>query len=134
MPQRTFYRLCILLCTVAYAWLGYQLSVEKQGGEFTPCFSKLFFHLPCPACGTTRGILFLLKGRPHDAFLMNPNAYLVSLLLLVVTALLVSDGLCRTDRLYRFYLYVDRLLHRKILFTCIVLLEAVIWAFHLYRL
>ncbi len=37
-----------------------------------PCPLHEYLGLPCPSCGTTRGVLLLLEGRVGDAFLMNP--------------------------------------------------------------
>lgn len=36
------------------------------------CLSKIFFGIPCPACGMTRAFLYLLQGRFLDSFHMNP--------------------------------------------------------------
>lgn len=32
--------------------------------------------LPCPTCGTTRGVLALVDGRPLDAIAMNPLVFI----------------------------------------------------------
>lgn len=89
MSPKGFYKLCTLLCLCAYIGLYYHLYFAGQGG-FTPCLSKFFFHLPCPACGTTRGIVMLLHAQPLDALQMNPNSFLVLLALLVMTVLLLQ--------------------------------------------
>lgn len=131
MSSKGFYKLCTLLCLCAYIGLYYHLSFERQG-SFTLCLSKLFFHLPCPACGTTRGIIMLFRGQPLDAFRMNPNSFLVLLVLLVMTALLLADAFSRGNRLYRLYMYIEKLLHNKYFLTPLLLFELLIWVRNIY--
>jgi hypothetical protein len=49
------------------------------------CLFRRLTGLPCPTCGTTRGVLALLSGRPMQAWLHNP---LVFTLLAAAAALL----------------------------------------------
>ena len=131
MSSKGFYKLCTLLCLCAYITLYYYWCFAGQGG-FTPCLSKYFFHLPCPACGTTRGIFMLLHGQLLDAFHMNPNSFLVVLALLVMTTLLFADAFSRRNRLYRLYIYVDKLLHNKYLLVPFLFFELLIWIRNIY--
>lgn len=131
MSSKGFYKLCTLLCLCAYSGLYYHFYFEGQG-SFTPCLSKFFFHLPCPACGTTRGIFMLLHGQPQEAFRMNPNSFLVLLALLVMTVLLLADAFSKGNRLYRLYKYVDKLLHNKYLLVPFLLIESLIWVRNIY--
>ena len=36
------------------------------------CSFRMLTGVPCPSCGSTRGVLLLLEGDPIGAFLMNP--------------------------------------------------------------
>lgn len=133
MTVKTFYRLFVGLLIVAYAWLIYVfLHIEGQGGV-SPCLSKLFFHIPCPACGTTRGVMCIAKGYFWDAFCMNPNAYLVFVGTLFVTVMMIYDGISGSRTLYKSYLYFDGMMHKKVLLSVFLLIEVVIWAFNIYR-
>ena len=131
MSPKGFYKLCTLLCLCAYIGLYYHLYFAGQGG-FTPCLSKFFFHLPCPACGTTRGIVMFLHAQPLDALQMNPNSFLVLLALLVMTVLLFTDAFSSGNRLYRLYIYVDKLLHNKYILIPFLFLELLIWVRNIY--
>ncbi len=46
-------------------------SVRMAGWGF-PCFLNTYFHIPCPGCGGTRAIEYLLQGRLWDSFLAHP--------------------------------------------------------------
>ncbi len=49
------------------------------------CPSAMIFHVPCPACGSTRAVLSLFHG-DFKGVLLNPFAPLVSLVLGVMLA------------------------------------------------
>lgn len=62
---------------------------DAEGVEL--CHIKRVTGVPCPTCGTTRGVLAALEGRPLDAWLWNPLVFSVAsivagLLLLRVVA------------------------------------------------
>lgn len=71
-------------------WLGLvglaTVMSERTGSHVDLCAFKRLTTLPCPTCGTTRGVLCFLHGRPLDAFAMNP---LVFAALAVVAASLI---------------------------------------------
>ena len=56
--------------------------LHKLEGAFCP--SVIIFGLPCPGCGITRALLYVLQGRLQEAFYMNPSVYLWLLFLLYI--------------------------------------------------
>lgn len=93
---------------VVVAWLGLVslaawLSAQR-GGEITLCMFKNLTGQPCATCGTTRGVLALLRGRVWEAFAYNPLVFavlglaLVSLLARLIFARAVKLDLTRTER------------------------------------
>lgn len=53
------------------------------GGHASFCLFKELTGIPCPACGTTRAVVSLLSGDMSNAFLYNPCAVLLVLLIAV---------------------------------------------------
>lgn len=49
-----------------------RLTPVKLAGWGIPCFLNTCFHIPCPGCGGTRAIEYLLQGRLWDSFLAHP--------------------------------------------------------------
>lgn len=41
-------------------------------GNLQPCLLYTFFRIPCPGCGGTRAVEYLLQGRVWDSFLAHP--------------------------------------------------------------
>jgi hypothetical protein len=90
---------------VAGAWLA-----RRHGVDFVLCQFKRVTGRPCPGCGSTRGVLALLEGRPLEAWLWNP---------LVMSALgaLVLLATLRAATARRFELELDRPT-RALAWTC----------------
>jgi hypothetical protein len=56
--------------------------LHKLEGAFCPMVR--IFGLPCPGCGITRALLYVLKGQFEEAFYINPCVYLWILFLLYI--------------------------------------------------
>ncbi|MEO5674714.1 MAG: DUF2752 domain-containing protein [Chitinophagales bacterium] len=82
---------------------GYVLLYLKQVPVFgeehsTWCLFHLFSGLPCPACGTGRGLICLLHGKFYDALLFNPLSYLAAMMGILSFVMLLKDWLQKTDK------------------------------------
>lgn len=53
-----------------------------NGRQVELCLFKYLTHIPCPTCGSTRGVLHLLHGRLFTAWLYNPLVFSAGLLYL----------------------------------------------------
>lgn len=56
---------------VATAILIYRTPLRLTG-HLDPCVLYTFFKVPCPGCGGTRALQYLLQGRIGDSFLAHP--------------------------------------------------------------
>jgi hypothetical protein len=63
-----------------------------SGRHLELCLFKFVTHLPCPTCGSTRGVFHLLHGRLLAAWLCNPLVFSVGLLFLVVVIMRIFTG------------------------------------------
>ncbi|MFW6066056.1 MAG: DUF2752 domain-containing protein, partial [Planctomycetota bacterium] len=50
---------------------------SRLGGTVDLCLFHRVTGMPCPTCGTTRGVLTLLSGRPFVAWTWNPLVFTV---------------------------------------------------------
>lgn len=67
----------------------------------TLCLFHLATGLPCPVCGTGRGLICLLHGHLYQALLFNPLCIVVLLLSVLVAFSILKDVLKKTDSLSR---------------------------------
>jgi len=134
MPKKHLYQLVASLSILAYGWLIYNFIFLNTGnGGFIVCWFKTISGLPCPACGSTSGIVEIFKGNFHKAFQYNPFAY-SSLLILIVASVWVSfDIISQKDGFYKFYLTVNEKLKKKRIIIPIILLFLIIWAWNIYK-
>lgn len=64
---------------LAWIWGGLALATVALSplwihfiGLLRPCIFREVTGIPCPSCGTTRGVLALMDGRVLDALALNP--------------------------------------------------------------
>ena len=74
------------------------MTVHALLARLPRCPLRALLGLPCPTCGTTRGLEALLTGHPLDALAYNPGVWLAGLGL----ALFVARGLWIEHRTGRF--------------------------------
>lgn len=103
------YGLAITLCIISLIIMNYIFG--------TVCVSKIFFGIPCPACGITRASKLMLMGRFRQSFEMHP------LLILVIIGIILYF-------ISRKYLHNSRLFIRVYVIICIVIFIG----FYVYRM
>lgn len=124
-------RLYALLCAgwmAALVWLFFSYNGEA---ELIACPIKLVWHIPCPACGTTRAIQALMHGDVSGLWHYNPLGLVAVLMLITLPFVLVYDALFRRMLCCRLYEWGERwVVKYKYWFISIVLLN---WAWGIYK-
>lgn len=134
MPKQRLYQLVSLLSVLAYGWLIYNFFFLKTSEEgITLCWFKTISGLPCPACGSTMGIIEILKGNFHKAFYYNPFAFSSLIILIVSSFWVVYDIIFTKEGFYRFYLKINDSLKKKRIIIPIILLFIIVWAWNIYK-
>lgn len=119
-------RLCALLYIVGGAWL---YANWMLGVRVVLCPSKLLWHIPCPACGTTRAIVLLLSGEPVEALLMNPNIIITVPLLAVLPLVFCVQHFAAVD----VYSIINRWLGHRWVLSAFACFEAAVWIYNIAR-
>jgi len=123
-------KILTLLYIIGVAWLLLNVIWPTN---VVVCPIRSVTGMPCPACGTTRGLLHLLHGEAWQAVVSNPNVLIVAPAALVFTFALVGGWLCRKPFTQQIYAQVQRVLSRKRVFAAFVAWELCVWAFLLFR-
>ena len=111
------------------------LSVVTRhaGYDLVSCPSRLVFDLPCAGCGGTRAFLLLIKGHPIDAFMMNPNVYIIVPAFAAAVILSIYDYFHHTDRLNDYNTRIKRFINRPVVFIPVAVFELVVWGYNIWR-
>lgn len=134
MNQSRFYIFIIGISILAYLWLTYNsffVSDNKEG--ITICWFKTISGLPCPACGSTSGIIEIFKGHFLRAFLFNPFSYSSLFILIGSSIWVVYDLIFQKESFYLFFLKVNTQLKQKRIFIPLIILILSIWIWNIYQ-
>ncbi|RKW58226.1 MAG: DUF2752 domain-containing protein [Prevotella sp.] len=123
-------KLVTLLYIIGVAWLLLNV-IWRINVVICPLRSAT--GLPCPACGTTRGLKHLLHGELWQAVVSNPNVLLVAPAALAFTLALVAGWWFRKPFTQRLYVRAQATLSRKRVFATFVAWELCVWAYLLFR-
>ena len=99
--------LSVVACAAGYVWLAAS-SMHAEEGVWRGCLFKQFFHIPCPACGSTRALIALCQGHWKESLLLNPNGVLLAVLKILFFVFIYGlDGFLseNASSLFSFFLY-----------------------------
>lgn len=120
----------ITLTVAGYGWLILHLS-----GRFKAevCLFKMATGIPCPSCGTTRGILQLLKGHISAGWWENPLSLPTALLVAITPWWLLADGLFKRQSFYHAFRLAETYLRQKIVAFIFILLITGNWLWNIFK-
>jgi hypothetical protein len=126
--EKSFYVFIAVFCLAGYAWLFYNLIIVRHlhGGAFTGvCLFKHVTSIPCPSCGSTQSVIFLLQGRFLDALYWNPLGFVAIAGLALVPPWVTYDFFSRRHSLHAFFLRMESMIRtRWVAITAIILILA----------
>lgn len=111
-------------------WLFVHIYI---GINITICPLKLFYGIPCPACGTTRGIMLIMQGRIIDGIYANPNVIITFPILVLYPIIKIYDYFFKKNSLQNIYSIVENILKRKKIFIPLIIIEIIIWFLNIYN-
>ena len=126
MTSRGFYALCLGGCLGGWLWVIKSMTLPGLGA-WRGCLFNTLLHIPCPSCGTTRGVMAILRGDPAGALTFNPLSLTAFIALSLLPLWLLADLLTRRTTLHRFASRVNTLLKRRRVFATIICLLAINW-------
>lgn len=123
----------IIVCILGVAWVLLVIITQRAGYNLITCPSRLIYDLPCAGCGGTRAFLLLMKGHPIDAFMMNPNVYLVVPFILVGVFLMIYDFFRHSSKLDLYNSKLKEWGNRPSVYVPVLLVEVIIWGYNIWR-
>ncbi|MDR0686354.1 MAG: DUF2752 domain-containing protein [Dysgonamonadaceae bacterium] len=132
MTRKRVYFFVGVLCLVGYIRLIGHVSCGWSH-VVTGCLFHRVTGVPCPSCGSTRSVLFLLKGDFLSALHANPLGYVVFLPMVVFPLWILFDLICGKDGFWRLYQSAEAVLRIKYVWMVVLVLIVTNWIWNIYK-
>lgn len=110
MSIRAFYIGIALLITLGTGWLALNLHGTLTASM---CMFKNTTGIPCPGCGTTRGIMQLLSGHIAAAWYSNPFSIAAFIMMCILPFWMAHDVLRKKQSMYQAFRGAETMIKRK---------------------
>lgn len=115
---------------IFWTYRFYPLASRKEYGL---CMFKKITSIPCPSCGSTRSILFLLQGDIAQAFMMNPIGIFLLIIMVVSPLWIAFDVIVKKNTLFHTYSTMENLLRKKSISLPMVALVLANWYWNITK-
>jgi hypothetical protein len=130
MTKKRLYFFVGTLCLAGYIWLASNVLYQHVHAG---CLFHKITGIPCPSCGSTRSVFFLLKGDFAHALYANPFGYILLVLMIILPLWILFDLICKKDSFLRLYQATESFVKRK--YVCIPAIIFVLtnWIWNIYK-
>jgi len=130
--DRKFYFLILFFCALGFFWIFFNKNdLIPKGISF--CFIKNVSGFPCPTCGTTRSIIFLINGYFHRSLLINPLGILYFFFILLLPIWILCDLVFSKKTLLNFYNGIKLKVKKKKFYVILVILICINWVWNIKK-
>ncbi len=134
MSRNKLYYIVLALAMAGYVWLFWNYKQFTSGDKtVSVCLFKNITGLPCPSCGTTHALLYLMNGKPLDALGSNPLGFILAFMLLVFPTWIIADLILRKNSFHSFYNKSEKLIIKKWVALPAVILVILIWIINIKK-
>jgi hypothetical protein len=131
MTGKKLYLLVLAVSLSGYVWIA--SNVLFHNNLHLGCFFMKMTGIPCPACGSTKAIVCMLKGDWCGAFVTNPFGYFIAALMIILPVWLIADMIFRRDSLFRFYGTFERTVRKRGVYIPLIAAVAVNWIWNIIK-
>ncbi len=132
MTRNKLYSLLLIACFAGFIYLFYSIY-NLQNETFRVCFIKNVTGYPCPSCGTTRSVSFLLAGKFTDAVLLNPFGIVVAIMMAVFPFWILTDIVLKKDSFFRAYKKTEAVIRKPWPAKILIVLVLLNWIWNIYK-
>lgn len=134
LSRNKLYGILIAACLAGYIWL--YLSISNNTIVTTSCavcLLKRFTSIPCPSCGSTRSVMSLSKGNFAEALWINPNGYLVAIIMIITPFWIMGDLISKKSTLFDSYRKIEPYLKKPEYAIPLILLVIINWIWNITK-
>lgn len=134
--KNRLYPILIACCAAGYAWLLYNLWKTPPTGQEPAvgvCLIKHVTSVPCPSCGSTQSVLYLLHGDFLQSLYFNPLGMVILPGLVVLPLWILFDLVSGKETLPGAFRNAEKLLRKPWLAIPLVLLVLANWVWNVVK-
>lgn len=131
MKRNRLYIILGIACAISYGWLFF--AAQGNGANFSLCYFRTVFGIPCPTCGGTRAVILLLEGDVLGSFYRNPLGILIAGILAVTPLWLGYDLFFQKQTLLRAFEKFEKTASNKWIAALLLTLITANWIWNFYK-
>lgn len=133
MDKKRLYSVIAIACLTGYGWLYYNLTHNSTQEGVTACMIKRVTGIPCPSCGSTRSVIYMLQGNFAKALYMNPIGVLMAGLLICLPLWITYDIVTRKTTCIHAYRTTETYLKKTTFALPLIGLLLLNWIWNFYK-
>lgn len=134
LTSNKLYVLITTACIVGYVWLFFHISANYTDfSNVKVCLVKEVTGIPCPSCGTTRGVISLTKGHFLKAIQTNPFSILVAMIMIFAPIWIGFDIITKKRTLFYNYQKVEKQLIKPKIAIILIVLVLLNWIWNIAK-
>ena len=128
------YLFFIVTSILGFIWVGLeQKGYNKNGFLANICLFKKATGFPCPSCGTTRSVVYIINGEYESAFQYNPLGYIVLFIMVAAPGWIVFDVIYKKATFLYVFHKTELFLRRRWVAVFCILFVIVNWVWNIYK-
>jgi len=132
MTRNKLYSFFLIACFAGYGYLYYKID-DLQNETYRVCIIKNVTGYPCPSCGTTRAVSFLLKGKLMESIAVNPFGILIAMVMFFSPVWILIDSIFKKETLFSIYKKTESIIKKPWIATILILLVILNWIWNIYK-
>ena len=128
--RNRLYSILTACCAAGYTWLFYNIWKPPLNGQepaMGVCLIRQVTSVPCPSCGSTQSVMYLLHGEYVEALYVNPLGMVILPALLILPLWIIFDLVFGKETLFRCYRDAEKLLRKPWVAIPLMLLVLANW-------
>ena len=134
LGRNKLYAIVMIACLAGYAWCFYNLMMFQQGKNAVDiCMMKLITKIPCPSCGSTRSVLYLMHGDFSQALYINPFGIIIAMIMTVAPVWILIDIILKKSTFRIFFSQIESLLVKPGIAIPLILIVLLNWIWNITK-
>lgn len=127
--------LLVLICSLAgYIWLYFNILDNPANSNIgNVCLIKAATNIPCPSCGSTRSVIFIIEGNFKSALYANPFGFIIAFIMVCSPFWIFLDIITGRSSYYQYFQKFESVLRKPKISIILILIVLSNWAWAIMK-